>query len=367
MNLLAICLATVQLQESILGNWQKGDLVMEYRLLGNSGLRVSELCVGSAWFGVGPTEEEAPRVIGRALDLGINFFDTAFSYGNRASADREGMPPASDRRPAEEMIGSALKDHRHEVILTTKVGELAPEEPGPNGGGRDGGGLSRYHITRLVEASLRRLQTDYIDIYHAHWPDPTTPLEETLQTFDGLVRQGKIRYYAFCNYESWQIVHALWLCDQLNLIRPISLQMGYNLALRQIEDFIMPVCKTFSLTMNAHTPLGGGLLTGAENRSRRYIGRRRMGQNTGPAFSDADLAVGEGLDDLASKWGYAPTQVAIAWLLNHPHLTSAIIGPEFAEEVDVAVKGLELRLDSEQMTALDVLSPRPRSPQVRGF
>lgn len=340
---------------------------MEYRLLGNSGLRVSQLCIGSAWFGVGPTEEEAPRVISRALDLGINFFDTAFSYGNRSSADREGLPPAADRLAAEEMLGSALKGRRHEVVLTTKVGELAPEEPGPNGGGRDGGGLSRYHMTRLVEASLRRLQTDYIDVYHAHWPDPTTPLEETLQTFDGLIRQGKIRYYAFCNYESWQIVHALWLCHRLNLIPPISLQMGYNLANRQVEDFVIPVCKMFNLTMNAHTPLGGGLLTGPDNRSRRYIGRRRMGQFTGPAFSESDIVVAEGLDDLASSWGYAPTQVALAWLLRRPFLTSAIIGPETADEVDDAGKVLDVQLDSEQMAALDDLSPRPRSPQARGF
>lgn len=340
---------------------------MQYRLLGNSGLRVSELCLGTAWFGVGPTEEEAPRVVNRALDLGINFFDTAFSYGNRTMADREGMPLAAARRSAEEMLGSALKGRRHEAIITTKVGETAPEQPGPNGGGREGGGLSRYHITRLVEISLRRLQTDYIDVYHAHWPDPTTPLEETLVTFDGLVRQGKIRYYAFCNFESWRIVHAISICQQLNLIRPISLQMGYNLANRQVEDFVVPVCKTFDLTMNAHTPLGGGLLTGAENRERRYIGRRRMNQNTGPAFNEVDTAVAERLEAMAAEWGYTPTQVALKWLLKRPYLTSAIIGPEFESEVEASAKALDVELDGSQMTALDSLAPRPASPQLRGF
>lgn len=343
-------------------------MTMEYRLLGNSGVRVSALCLGTAWFGVGPTEEEAPRVVDRALDLGINFFDTAFSYGNRSSADRAGMPPAASRRSAEEMLGEALGSRRHQVILATKVGENSPEEPGPNGGGREGGGLSRYHIRRMIEISLRRLNTDYVDIYHAHWPDQTTPLEETLQTFDGLIREGKIRYYAFCNFESWRITHAMHLCRQLNLIPPISLQMGYNLANRQVEDFIVPVCRTFGLSMTAHTPIGGGLLTAAENRNRPYIGRRRMNfRPEAPAFSDNDLQIADKVEALASKWGHTPVEIAVSWLLSRPYLTSAIVGPEFVSELEASAKGLSVTLAPEQTAELDSLAPRPIVAQQRGF
>jgi aryl-alcohol dehydrogenase-like predicted oxidoreductase len=185
---------------------------MQYRLLGRSGLRVSSVCLGTAFFGITPLEDGVDALVGRALDLGITFFDTANSYGNQTRFDRPGIPPAAERKSSEELLGRALKGrHRYDVIVATKVQEKMAE--GPNDGGPAGGGLTRKHIVAQCEQSLRRLQTDYIDVYYAHHPDPTTPLDQTLRAFDELVKQGKVRYPALSNFASWQLIKALWLCS----------------------------------------------------------------------------------------------------------------------------------------------------------
>ncbi len=330
---------------------------MRYELLGLSGLRVSKICLGTAWFGLGPTVEEAPRVVNRALDLGINFFDCANTYGNRASFDREGIAPASERPSAEEMLGAALKGRRQDVIITSKVQEKTGE--GPNEGGPGGGGLTRRHIMQQVERSLRRLQTDYIDVYYAHHPDPTTPLDQTLRAFEDLVRQGKVRYFALSTFPAWQIMHALWLCDSLGLNTPVCLQQRYNLADRFVETEIVPACLKFGLSMTAFSPLGGGLLTGPATRSRVYTGRARMSM-PGPPFSEDEVKTAEALDELSSQWELDPASVGLAWLLARPALTSAIVGPETVEELETAVAAESVQLSPDQVAALDALAPPAR-------
>jgi aryl-alcohol dehydrogenase-like predicted oxidoreductase len=183
---------------------------MEYALLGSTGVKVSRICVGTATFGVAPSERDADRVVHAALDLGINFVDTANVYGILSTFDRPGAPPAAEREPAERILGRALAGRRDDVVIATK----SCVEVGPGVNDR---GLSRRHIIQQVENSLRRLETDYIDLYYAHNPDPDTPLEQTLSVYDDLVRQGKLRYVALSNHPAWQLTHALWIADDRRL------------------------------------------------------------------------------------------------------------------------------------------------------
>ena len=183
---------------------------MEYALLGSTGVKVSRICVGTATFGVAPSERDADRVVHAALDLGINFFDTADVYGNTPVFDRPGVPSAAEREPAERILGRALAARRDDVVIATK-------SAGAVGPGVNDLGLSRRHIIGQVENSLRRLGTDYIDLYYAHNPDPDTALEQTLAAYDDLVRQGKLRYLALSNHPAWQLTHALWIADDRRL------------------------------------------------------------------------------------------------------------------------------------------------------
>jgi len=194
---------------------------MEYMRLGPTGVNVSRICLGTATFGVAPNERDAERVVHAALDLGINFFDTANVYGHMPTFDRAGAPPASERQPAELILGRALAGRRDEVVVATKSREVV-------GPGVNDHGLSRRHIIQQVENSLARLGTDYIDLYYAHAPDADTALEQTLSTYDDLVGQGKLRYVALSNYPAWQVTQALWIADDRRLHAPVCVQAKYN-------------------------------------------------------------------------------------------------------------------------------------------
>src|SRR3954463_10626151 len=200
---------------------------MQYSVLGPSGVKVSRICLGTATFGVAPDAQEAGRVVHAALDCGINFFDTANVYGATPPFARPGAPPANEREPAEELLGRALRGRRDEVVIATKSGERRFEPAA---------GLSRRYIIQQVEHSLRRLGTDYIDGYYAHFPDPDTPLEQTLTAYDDLVRRGKLRYVALSNYPAWQVTQALWIADDRRLAAPVCVQVKYNLIDRAAED-----------------------------------------------------------------------------------------------------------------------------------
>ena len=319
---------------------------MKYSLLGQTGLRVSNIALGTAAFGVAPTEDDADALVGRALALGVNHFDTANTYGNQARFDRPGVPPADQRKSAEEILGRALAGRRHEAIIATKVMERVG--PGPNDGG-----LSRVHILQQVEQSLRRLNTDYIDIYYAHHPDPDTPIGETLDVFDGLIRQGKVRYCALSLYPAWRLTEALLVAERLGLHRPVALQTSYSLANRSIETEIVPACLRFGLPIFAFSPLAGGLLSGSAALERPYIGNLRWG---GTGFSEEQAQLTRKLDSLAKEAGHPPAQLALAWLLSRPSVCSAIIGAEKIETLEISVGASELGIGSELLGRLDALT-----------
>jgi aryl-alcohol dehydrogenase-like predicted oxidoreductase len=304
--------------------------------------------LGTATYGVVPAEKDVKGFLDQALDLGVNFLDTANSYGSQPRFDRPGAPPSTQRPSSEETIGRALKGRRHDVVIATKVQERL-------GLGPNDGGLSRKHMMQQVEESLRRLQTDYVDIYYAHHPDPMTTMAETMRAFDDLVRQGKVRYVALSNYAAWQMTEALWVCDKLGLSPPICVELPYNLVRREAEQESIPACLRFGVGVVAYYTFGSGLLAGQASRERDFIGMRRYGR-PGTGFTDAQIAAARHLEEIASQSGIEPTHLALAWLLAQPGVASAIVGPEDIGELEAIMPGLELNLTGEQLAALDGIS-----------
>jgi aryl-alcohol dehydrogenase-like predicted oxidoreductase len=317
---------------------------MEYCLLGPTGVKVSKICLGTATFGVAPDAQEAGRVVGAALDAGINFFDTANVYGASPTFDRPGVPPAAEREPAEQILGRALTDRRDEVVIATKSGERRFDPAA---------GLSRRYIIQQVEHSLRRLDTDYIDLYYAHFPDPDTPLDQTLSAYDDLVRQGKLRYVALSNYPAWQVTHALWIAEDRRLAAaPVCTQVKYNLIDRAAELELVPACVRFGLSIVPFGPLHGGLLASTQVQQRGIQGDQRFG---GPGFSETELDIGRTVERLSEEWGLQPYQVSLAWLLSRPAVASAIVGAETAEEVTANATAADVILEQAQLDALTAL------------
>ena len=328
---------------------------MQYVLLGQTGMKVSKLCLGTGPFGVAPQENEAVELVHAALDRGINFFDTANSYGNFTRHNRPdlpGAPDAAERKSAQEILGKALKGRRDQAVISTKV----REQVGP---GINDYGLSRRHMMQQVEASLRALQTDYIDVYHMHGPDFETPIEQTMRTFDDLVRQGKIRYFAFSNFSAWQMVRGIEACRRMGLDLPIVHQIGYNLAMRDVERDVVPALEHYGLSLTAYFPLCAGLLAGPEVRQRPVFGITRFVEDKSQPvpIPPAHMATAEGLEALAAEWGHTPAQVALAWLVSKPTVAAAITGAETIAELDANLPAADLVLDDAQMAALDALNP----------
>lgn len=318
---------------------------MRYRTLSGSALQVSALSLGTATFGVAPDPREAVRLVEIALDHGINVVDTANSYGNQARFDRVGLPPAAERESAEEIVGHALRGRRENVVLCTKVSEVV-------GDGPDDRGLGRRHVMRAVERSLMRLQTDYIDVYYAHHPDPGTPVEEWLTTFGDLIEQGKIRSYAISNFGGWQIAEAVLTADRLGVPRPLCHQSRYSLAHRSIESEVLPATRHCSLDTTVFGPLAGGLLTGFAE-ARRYSGNARWG---GPGFTASERDLAQRFTALARSWDCSPTHLALAWVLAQPGIVSAIVGPESVGELDELVGAVELALTPERCADVTALT-----------
>lgn len=316
---------------------------MKYAPMGRTGVQVSTLALGTATFGVAPAVGEAERVVAKALDLGINYFDCANSYGNQSRFDRPGVPPADQRESAEEILGRALKSRRNDVIISTKVRE-------PVGTGPNDQGLSRLHIMNQVERSLKRLGTDHIDLYYGHHPDPNTPIEETMRTFDDLIRQGKIRYACLSTYNGWQIVDALWAADRIGMVPPPVNQMPYNLALRIVEREIVPACLQHGLSLTVFSPLAGGLFTPAADEQRKFSGGARWG---GQGFSEAHLELSARLKAIADQGGYTRQQLALAWLISRPAVCSAVIGPETVAELEANIGAADLDLPADVLAAVD--------------
>jgi 1-deoxyxylulose-5-phosphate synthase len=317
---------------------------MEYCLLGPTGVKVSKICLGTATFGVAPDAQEAEHVVGAALDAGINFFDTANVYGASPTFDRPGAPPAAEREPAEQILGRALAGRRDDVVIATKSGERRFDPAA---------GLSRRYIIQQVEHSLRRLGTDYIDLYYAHFPDPDTPLDQTLSAYDDLVRQGKLRYVALSNHPAWQVTHALWIADDRRLAAaPVCTQVKYNLIDRAAELELVPACVRFGLSIVPFGPLHGGLLASTQVQQRGIQGDQRFG---GPGFTETELEIGRTVERLSEEWGLQPYQVSLAWLLSRPAVASAIVGAETVEEVTANATAADVILEEAQLDALTAL------------
>jgi aryl-alcohol dehydrogenase-like predicted oxidoreductase len=317
---------------------------MDYSLLGPTGVKVSKICLGTATFGVAPDAQEAERVVHAAVDLGINFFDTANVYGASPTFDRPGAPPAAEREPAEEILGRALAGRRDDVVVATKSGERRFDAAA---------GLSRRYIMQQVEHSLRRLGTDYIDLYYAHFPDPDTPLDQTLSVYDDLVRQGKLRYVALSNYPAWQVTHALWIADDRRLAAaPVCVQVKYNLIDRSAEYELAPACLQFGLSIVPFAPLHGGLLAGAQVEEREISGDMRFG---GSGFTETELEIGRAVARLSQDWSLQPYQVSLAWLLSRPAVASAIVGAETVEEITANAAAADVILEQAQLDALTAL------------
>jgi aryl-alcohol dehydrogenase-like predicted oxidoreductase len=318
---------------------------MRYHPLGSTGIKVSCIGLGTATFGVAPLAEDGERLIGTALDLGINLIDTANSYGNQARFDRAGAPPVAARASAEEIVGRGIGARRREVVLCSKVME-------PVGAGPNERGLSRRHILDQVETSLRRLGTDHLDVYYAHHPDPATPVDQTLRAFDDLVRQGKIRYAALSTYPAWQMTEALWAADRLGLAPPACNQIAYNLAHRGAEQDVLPACRRFGVGVTVFSPLAGGLLAGPAVRQRPIAGGKRWGA---PGFSERQIALAQQLEALAGESGYPPAVLALGWLVSRPGISAALVGPETIDELQANAAAGQVELAPNLLERLDAI------------
>jgi len=309
---------------------------LKYKKLGRTGLKVSEICLGCMTFGNQADEATSKAIVQRALDAGVNFFDTADVYNAGVS---------------EEFTGRALRDVRNSVVLATKVhGRVGP---GPNDQGQ-----SRKHIMDGIGRSLRRLQTDYVDLYQVHRFDSETPLEETLGALNDLVRQGKVRYIGCSNYAAWQLCTALWTSDQLELARYDCLQPRYNLISRSIDEEMLPLCAAQGVGVIVYNPLGGGMLTGKHQREAPPQAGTRFANNQmyfNRYWRDRVFDAVDRLREIADGSGRTMAQVALAWCLANPVVTSAILGASRVAQLDETLPATEVALTPEQLTQLDEL------------
>jgi aryl-alcohol dehydrogenase-like predicted oxidoreductase len=319
---------------------------MKYSVLGHTGMKVSRICLGTATFGVAPTAQDADQVVGTAQELGINFIDTADVYGNMPVFDRPGAPTAAEREPAEQILGRALRGRRDNMVIATKSNGIVGHDVNQRG-------LSRRHIIRQLETSLRRLETDYIDVYYAHDPDPDTPLEETLSVYDDLIRQGKIRAVGLSNHPAWQLTHALWIADDRRLAAPVVAEVKYNLIDRAAERELAAACAQFGVSIVPYAPLHGGLLADLAVLDRSISGDQRFGQ---PGFPDHEITIAREVDRLSRSWGLRSYQVSLAWLLSRPAVASVIVGPETPDELRANATAADIELDPEQLETLTALS-----------
>ncbi len=313
---------------------------MEYINLGRSGLKVSRLCLGTMNFGPYTSESESFKIMGLALELGINFFDTANVYGWHLGAG-----------VTEEIIGRWLaedKNRRDKIVLATKV-------YGKMGEGINDKKLSAYHIRKACEESLRRMQTDHIDLYQMHHIDRETPWEEIWQAMEQLVREGKILYVGSSNFAAWNIAKANCLATQRNFMGLVSEQSIYNLRNRHIELEVIPVCKAFGVGLIPWSPLGGGILCGILEKTKE--GRRTRE----PLINSAEKLRPqiEAYEKLCKEIGHNPADVALAWTLMNPVVTSPIVGPRTSQQLEENVKALEIKLSDDVMKKLDEIWPGP--------
>jgi len=314
---------------------------MLMRKLGRTGLRVSALCLGGNTFGWTTDQKASEAVLDAYVEAGGNFIDTADVYSRWAPGNKGGE--------SETVLGTWMKarGNRHAVLMATKV--MGPMGPGPNDTG-----LSRQHIVEGVEASLRRLQTDYIDLYQAHWDDRDTPLEETLRAFDDLVRQGKVRYIGASNYLAWRLTRALWESDKRGYVRYESIQPKYNLVFRdEYERELEPLCLEQGVGVIPYSSLGSGFLSGKYRRGQDLPPTARAGGVQKAYMTDRGFAVIEAVEKVAVAAGATAAQVSLSWLAHRPGITAPIASATSVAQLEELLGGIELQLDAEARATLD--------------
>src|SRR5215470_4962191 len=314
---------------------------MLMRPLGRTGMKVAALCLGGNTFGWTTDQRASETVLDAYVEAGANFIDTADVYSRWAPGNKGGE--------SETALGiwMSARRNRHAVVMATKV--CGPMGPGPNDKG-----LSRQHIVDGVDASLKRLQTDYIDLYQAHWDDRETPLEESLRAFDDLVRQGKVRYIGASNYVAWRLTRALWESDRGRTVRYECLQPKYNLVFRdEYERELEPLCLEQSIGVIPYYSLGSGFLSGKYHRGRELPKTARAGNVEKIYMTDRGFTVLEAVAKVAAGAGATPAQVALSWLAHRPGITAPIASATSVSQLKELLGGIELQLDADARATLD--------------
>jgi aryl-alcohol dehydrogenase-like predicted oxidoreductase len=318
-------------------------MTMEYTQLGRTGVQVSKLCLGCMMFGWRTSEEDSFAIIDRAIDAGLNFLDTANIYG---------------RGTSEEVVGRALRRNgkRDRIVLATKA-HFRMDDDDPNAYGN-----SRRHIIEQCEKSLKRLQTDRIDLYQIHRPMSQIPIDETLRALDDLVRSGKVRYIGTTTFPAWRVVESLWASKELGLNRFVTEQPPYNLLDRRIERELIPVAQSYGLGLMPWSPLAAGFLTGKYSRNMRPLDARLQKENEwyDRHFKEEAFVVADKVVEYAKKRGCTPSQFALAWCARQPGITSPIIGPRTMEQLEDNLAALEVSMTDEDRTFVDAIAPPGR-------
>lgn len=315
---------------------------MELRNLGSSGLRVSKLGLGCNSFGARMDLEASRKVVDKALELGVNFFDTADIYGGGGKS--------------ESVLGEALRGRRQQVVLATKIGKPMPDDRGEARG-------SRRYIVHAVEGCLRRLGTDWIDLLYMHEPDSSTPVQETLRALDDLVSSGKLRYVGCSNYAAWQTTEAHWVARTANLHPFIAAQEEYNLVARGIEREVIPALDAAGMGLIPYFPLAGGLLTGKYSKDAppppgTKFANPSMKWLVDQYVNDSNWAIVERLGAYCRERGIDLIDLAFAWIAGHPRVASVIAGASHPEQVVRNHRAIELRLSAEERRKIDQISVR---------
>jgi len=331
---------------------------MKIKSLGRTGLKVSEVGLGTMTFGNQADQATSFAIMDEADKAGVNFFDTADVYPRVRDLGTVGT--------TEEIVGKWVQERgaRARIVLATKCGGAMGPHPNDEG-------LSRRHIISACEQSLRRLQTDYIDLYQVHWPDPSTPIEETLRALDDLVHSGKVRYIGCSNFPAWQLADALWTSKMQRLESFVSVQPRYNLLFRMIEDELLPLCQAHDIGVIIYNPLAAGMLTGRYRQQKSVdSGTRFALKNSGELYrkrywNDPIFEIVENLASFLEPRGKSLTQVALSWVLSQSAITCAIIGASKPEQLKDSLQAVDLVLDEEERVACNdawYFLPRERDP-----
>ncbi|WP_141504566.1 aldo/keto reductase [Paenibacillus luteus] len=309
---------------------------MQYRHLGHSGLQVSALGLGTNAFGKRADFEESKKIIHYALDHGINFLDTANIYAGTES---------------EKIIGQVLEGNRQSVVLATKAGL-------PKGTGVNERGSSRYHLQMELEGSLKRLKTDYVDLYQIHTFDPGTPLEETMRALEDMVRAGKVRYIGASNYFAWELMKALGISDRFGLNRFVSTQVSYSLADRTPENELVPMCLDQGVGIIPYFPLAGGILSGKYGKGEKAPEGSRA--QTDPSFqrflNERTIGLGDRVSEVASQLDCTPSVLSLSWLIHQPVVSTVIVGASKVEQLAENLQSASLELSAETLNELETAS-----------